>query len=120
MAWKDSTVPGKGWVELRAAAARLRSEWVLIVADVKVSTNDPLWAAYEGENFYAIQKAIMGRLKTADITRGSVARREVLLRRIAIDRGAGIDGWLDFWAEVLKVDVLKVYRWDIKSHKPKS
>lgn len=120
MAWKTSTVPGKGWVELRGSTARLRSEWVKIVADVKVSTNSPIWEAYEGENFYAIQKAIMGRLKTAQIIRGAVIKREVLLRRIAIDRGAGVDGWLDFWAETLKVDVLSVARWDVSRHKPKA
>lgn len=112
-------------MDLRATVQRLRGwkpgepELVKIVADVDVSTEDQIWKAYEGENAMAIQKAIMGRLKKARIIRGEVQRKERLLRFIAVDRGPTQEGWLDFWSELLGVNVLRVHRWDATRNKKK-
>ncbi len=118
MAWHDETVPGKGWVELRATIARFRPETAFLVirADVLVDAQSTFWDEYEGGNPVALQKAIMGRLKTARITRAAIQRRDRLLRRMTTF-SPGREGWLDFWSTVLDVPVLELYRWEVQKSK---
>lgn len=119
MAWKEASVPGKGWVQLRAAVARLRAEYVQASAEIRVEVDDPVWKLYAGPNWQIIQEALAEGLLEADITRGAVQRRARLLRRIAVQRSSGEAGWLEFWSETLDVTVLEVYRWDVRSVKPR-
>lgn len=118
MPWHDSTVPGRGWIDLRAVTSRSRLDYVFVVAEVRVSTEDPIYANYpeDSPNMVKVQRAIMGRLRTATVVRGSIQRRARLLVRMT-QYGPGLEGWLDFWSETLGVNVLSVKRWDV-THPP--
>ena len=113
MPWHDATVPGRGWVELRATTQRVRTEsgFVVAYAEVLVSVEQRI---VSGENYQLMQQAIRNRQRTVRITRGASVRKARLLVRIEAPRAPGKQGWLEFWSETLGVECLDVYRWDVR------
>lgn len=115
MAWHDDTVPGRGWVELRAVTSRVRTDYTQISCDCRVRTDDATARRIvSSENHQKLQDAIRRRQQSVRITRGAVQRKDRLLVRIAAPRAPGKQGWLDFWSEQMGITVIEVYRWDVR------
>ena len=115
MAWHTSTVPGRGWVELRAVTRRIRTDYTAISCDCRVRTDDATARRIvSSENHKKLQETIRRRQASVRITRGAVQRKDRLLVRIEAPRASGKQGWLDFWSEQMGITVIEVYRWDVR------
>lgn len=116
MAWHDATVPGRGWIDLRATVARIGTRfpdtYVALSCDMLVSVQNRIHSA---ENFKKLQAAVTRRNQTVRIIRGaSIHYPSRLLTQVAVQRAPGKQGWLDFWSEQMGITALEVYRWDVR------
>ena len=124
MPWYESTVPGRGWIDLRVALSRVRTPGVRLMVELPPEAEAVRRKTYNPHDERNLERQEKGQALLVSAVYGPRAGRSGPQRvRAAAERAfTGRQGWLRWWEDILDQDedtFTRILRWSVWPWRPK-